>query len=296
VQLPLASAHAPKDRPRLENVRVGVVSAGDFRPLALDAHDADESTRTSAKGHDVELSVRLGDDVEIRRSSMLSATLEGQPTVSLQNGVSVGGQIRLRSGALQVQGKKFEIESGTVSFVGPDPTNPLVVVTAGWTAADGTRVLAEFSGLLRTGKVTLRSEPARSNDELLALILFGSADDTSGARYGDTPNAAAARAGSAAGTLATQGLSQGLDELTGLEISTKIDTSSEAVARPEVAVQLARTISLQIALVLGTPPPGANPDKTFATIAWRFLQQWSLQTTFGDQGSSFADVMWQFRY
>src|SRR5262249_53141347 len=150
----------------------------------------------------------------------------------------VSGQIRLTSGILQVQGKKFEIESGTVSFVGADPSNPLVVVVAGWTASDGTRVYADFKGPLKTGKVSLRSEPARPKDEILALILFGSADQSS---YGGGQAGNGAQAGgSAAGALATEGLSQGLDELTGLEIATKIDTSNAANPRPEVEVQIAR--------------------------------------------------------
>jgi len=57
-----------------------------------------------------------------------------------------------------------------------------------------------------------------------------------------------------------------------------------------------RDISLQIAFVLGNPPPGQNTDRTFATIDWRFFRNWSLATTFGDAGSSMADVIWQYRY
>src|SRR5205823_4124783 len=149
-------------------------------------------------------------------------------------------------------------------------SDPLVVVTAGWTAADGTRVYADFAGPLKTGKVTLRSEPSRPKDEILALILFGSADQSAAQYGGDAQADASTRAGGAAGTFATQGLGEGISELTGLQIAPKIDTSNAANPRPEVEVQLAQTISLQIAFVLGTPPPGANPDKTFATIGWRF--------------------------
>jgi hypothetical protein len=61
-------------------------------------------------------------------------------------------------------------------------------------------------------------------------------------------------------------------------------------------VQIARDISLQLAFVLGTPPPGTNPDTTYATIDWRFHKNWSLETTFGNLGSSIADIVWQHRY
>jgi autotransporter translocation and assembly factor TamB len=48
--------------------------------------------------------------------------------------------------------------------------------------------------------------------------------------------------------------------------------------------------------VIGTPPPGDNPDTSYATVDWRFVRNWSLATTFGDEGSTFADLVWQYRY
>ena len=61
-------------------------------------------------------------------------------------------------------------------------------------------------------------------------------------------------------------------------------------------MQIARTISLELAVVLGNPPPGTNQDTTYATIDWRFLRSWSLETTFGNLGASIADVVWRHRY
>ena len=78
-------------------------------------------------------------------------------------------------------------------------------------------------------------------------------------------------------------------------ISTKIDTS-QPTPRPEVELQIARDISLQIAWVLGSIPPGTNPDTTLFTLEWRFHPQWSLETTVGDAGTSILDLVWQHRY
>ena len=293
-ELPLASTRSVRDRDELPNVHVGVYSPGRFTPLTIDGR---EVSAPGSPARPILVTVNLGREVDVKRGTSLSATLEGSPQIAFTDKAAVSGQIRLTAGTLLVQGKKFEIEKGTVSFVGKDASDPLVIVTAGWSAPDGTRVFADFVGPLKSGKVTLRSEPSRPNDEILALILFGSADQSAQYGSGDgQTDAASTRAGGAAGTFATQGLSEGLDELTGLQIAGKIDTSNPANPKPEVEVQLARTISLQLAYVLGTPPPGANPDKTFATIGWRFAQRWSLETTFGDSGSSFADVVWQLRY
>jgi hypothetical protein len=48
--------------------------------------------------------------------------------------------------------------------------------------------------------------------------------------------------------------------------------------------------------VLGAPAPGTNPDRTLFTIDWRFQRNWSMEATFGDQGSSIMDFLWRYRY
>ncbi len=297
VRLPDASPHAvqPLDEPK--KVRIGTFRApGQFVTLPIDGEDLREPEATPGAPTRVNVAFHLGQDVAIERGRTLRVALEGTPEIHVSDKTRMSGQIRLKSGTLEVQNKHFEIERGTVSFVGDDPSNPEVVVTAGWTASDGTRVLADFSGPLKTGKVTLRSEPGRPQNEILALILFGTADGSSSTPYAQPTADGATRAGTAAGGLASGGLSKGIDSLTGLDVETKVDTTDSANPRPEVELRIAKDISLQIAVVLGTPPPGTNPDRTFATIDWRFLRNWSLATTFGDQGSSMADVVWRYRY
>ena len=240
--------------------------------------------------------VHLGKDVEIRRGLGLKIDLDGNLTAKLGDPTEVTGQVQLKRGTLDVRGKSFEIETGTVTFVG-DPSNPMVRVTTSWTADDGTRVYADFIGPLKSGKVTLRSEPPRPQNEILALIVFGNTNglEPAGAAGGGAPSDSTTKAGAAVSGFATAGLTEGLNKLTGLEITAKIDTSG-ANARPEVAVQIAKDISLQLAVVLGTPPQGTNQDTTYGIVNWRFFKSWSLETTFGNLGTSIADVLWQHRY
>jgi translocation and assembly module TamB len=199
-----------------------------------------------------------------------------------------------------VQGKTFTIETGTVTFVS-DPTNPQVVLTASWPAPDGTMIYADFIGPLKTGKVTLRADPARPQDEILSLILFGTTDEQTSSGGGATAqqSSAVGAAGGAATAPINQalgGVNQMLDSF-GLVggISTRVDTS-QATPRPEVELQIARDLSLQVAWVLGVPPPGSNPDSTLFTLDWRFLRSWMLATTIGDAGTSILDLIWQHRY
>jgi translocation and assembly module TamB len=75
-----------------------------------------------------------------------------------------------------------------------------------------------------------------------------------------------------------------------------VDTSNAQNPRPEVGVQVARDVRVQVAYNLGLPAPGENPDRTLLVIDWRFLRKWSLSTTIGDRGSSIIDLLWQHRY
>jgi translocation and assembly module TamB len=297
VELPEAMSHSVQELGAPpEGVHVGVyMGPGRFVELAVDGSRATgASDRGADGGAPLVAEMHLGNDVSIQRGTDLKVDLGGTVTAKTGKETTVTGEIHLQRGTLDVQGKTFDIQSGTVTFVG-DPSNPLVRVTAAWPAPDGTRVFADYLGPLKTGKVTLRSEPPRPKNEILALVLFGVADGSASTPYATPQPDAATKAGTTVGGFATGGLSKGLDKLTGMDVTAKID-SSQANPRPEVEVQIARDISLQLAFVLGTPPPGTNPDTTYATIDWRFLRSWSLETTFGNLGSSIADLVWQHRY
>jgi translocation and assembly module TamB len=296
-QLPMGSSNKPQELGEAEKIRVGYFRRPrQFVILPKDAEDLqdDDDAALEEKVTTTKVAIHLG-DVEVQRGTMLRIGLTGDPKIELGEETKMSGQIRLTRGSLEVQGKRFRVERGTVTFVS-EPDNPQVMVSAYWDAPDGTRVYADFVGPLKTGAVKLRSEPARPQNEILALIMFGTAEGSSSTPYPTQQPNGATRAGVTAGGFATEGLSKGLDELTGLDVSAKIDTSSSANPKPEVEVQIARDISVQVAYVIGTPPPGVNPDRTFFTFDWRFKRNWSMETTFGDQGSSIVDLLWQYRY
>ncbi len=298
VQLPVSRTHDVQALGDLEGVTTGVLRGpDDFLEVPLDATFAGAGAGPPPKP--IKIAIRLGHDVEVSRGDDLDVRLEGQPTITIAEDVRVTGQIRLLRGTIDIYGKPFEIEKGAVTFVGDDPSNPQVVLTAGWTAVDGTRVYADFVGPLKTGKVTLRSEPAlASQNDILSLILFGTteAGTSEATQQASTVAGAAGGAATAPINRALSGVNRALDNL-GLAggITTKIDTS-QTNPRPEVELQIARDISLQVAWVLGVPPPGTNPDTTLVTLNWRFLRNWSLETTVGDAGTSILDLIWQHRY
>jgi translocation and assembly module TamB len=208
------------------------------------------------------------------------------------------GQIRVESGWADVQGKKFEIERGTVTFNGKTPPNPVVVVTATWEAEDDTQVYADFVGPVKTGKVTLRSEPPRPKSELLALILFGTADGANPTPppAGKQPDGTQKAAVGVGGGFAAQGLTDALDDLAGIEATARIDTTSSRNPRPEVEFQISPRVSVAFSHVIGQPPVTEPPDKNLARIEWRFRANWAFESTTGDRGRQLFDLIWTKRY
>jgi hypothetical protein len=142
--------------------------------------------------------------------------------------------------------------------------------------------------------LALRSEPPLAKNEILALMVFGGTERGASSMATGAQVSGSRVIGVAQGA-ATQPINHALQDYGLGGVSTRIDTSN-VNPRPEVEVRIARDIALQIAWVLGTPPPGSNPDRTLFTIDWQFFRRWALETTVGDAGTSIADVVWQYGY
>ena len=283
VELPLAPSRDVQALGELDAVHVGIDEEGGA--FVAERLDAPRETVAAPPGKSVVTTITLGDDVFVKKGTDLSVALRGAPVITVADAVRVNGQVRLVGGKIDVQGKPFDIESGAVTFQG-DPSDPQMVVTASFTAPDQTKVYAELRGTLKNPKVNLRSEPSYSKNEIIALLVYGSVDAT-------TPNSGAAAG--VAGGAATQPLNRALENLGLGGVSTRVDTS-DVTPRADVEFQIARDLSLQLAQVMGVPPPGTNPDVTLLTLSWRFARAWSTLATVGNAGTTIGDILWTHRY
>ncbi|HSO38013.1 MAG TPA: translocation/assembly module TamB domain-containing protein, partial [Labilithrix sp.] len=297
VALPQRLKSGVQELSEKKSIRVGVFRDDKtFVKLPLDKEDLQPAVAKDGPGTVMDVDVRLG-EVTVVQGSGVKIVLTGNPHIKVASATEVTGQIEVKEGKIDVQGKTFKIERGTVTFQPQDASNPIVVATAAWTAEDGSQIYADFVGPVKTGKVTLRSDPPRPRNEVLAMILFGTADGanpppTGSAGSTDGTTKAAASVG---GGFATQGLTEAMDDLTGIQATAKIDTTRSSNPAPEIEFQIARRISLAFEHVLGTPPI-SQPDTNLATVDWRFRKNWSLETTFGDKGLIQTDAVWQKRY
>jgi autotransporter translocation and assembly factor TamB len=292
VQMPDAPLANVQDLALDEHVKVGVYrddgkfAAVPIQPLASSAKDEDDKqTQTRVRIH-------LG-SVWIERALQVKAQLGGDLTMTSGDPPRVDGEINLRGGKLDVNGKTFDIESGTVAFSGTDTSDPTITATARWDSPAGYTVYADYSGTVKAGKLTLHSEPQLTQTEIVSLLLFGTPEGSLGAT--DNGGGATATAVGVAGDTATKGFNRVMSDFTNLDVSARIDTSTGS-ARPELVVQVTPRLTTRVTRAVGEPSPGQSPDRTFLTLELRLQRAWALSAIVGDRGASSLDLIWRRRY
>jgi len=289
VHLPADGSQDLQNLDPAKGVRVGTRQRdGDFVTLPLQPLEEGDPAKNESP---MTVDLSLGNQIWIQQGDSTKIQLSGRLRLVLSDPLTVEGQIQVRSGKLDVSGKEFEIESGVVTFSG-EPGNPTIVATARWDSPDEDRhrVYADASGTAAKLKITLRSEPPLTQDQILSLLLTGSADGSLGGGGGNNAETAVGVVG---GT-ATQGLNKALSSISDLDVSTRIDTSTGS-ARPELVVQISAKVSAKLTRALGQIP-GQPPDMTFGTLDFLIKRNWSLSTVAGDHGASGIDLVWRKRY
>jgi translocation and assembly module TamB len=305
VNLEDATGHGVQSTAPDTTISVGVIDKhGKMERLAFDgsmplAPPKPAADAASAPPMTIHVVTHLGPDLEILRGTMLKAYVSQGPVIDVGATTKISGVVDVPRGYVELQGKRFQIERTSVTFTGQAPDNPIVQATAVYVAPDaqGTKVIAKFIGPVKTGKLTLESEPELSQNEILSLLMFGSSDGTFGqsAPQGEQGNDTT-QAASLAGGVVTQGLNKAISGVSGVDVQTSVDTEETGNPRPEVEVALSRKVSATVMYSLGVPPPGENPDDTLLVVDWRFRKNYSTETTLGDKGTTILDLLWKYRY
>lgn len=229
--------------------------------------------------------------VEIRKGPGIAIALEGNLKARVGRKTRLKGRIDLTGGKIDVSGKEFKIERGSLTFDRSEVDQGVVTATARWDSPSEYTVYAEYSGTVEQGELKLRSEPPLTQDEILALLMFGTPTGSFGAK----PKSEAATAVGIAGGTVTKGLNRALSEFSNLDVSTRVDTST-GEARPELVLQVTPRATARVTQALGEAPPGQSPDRTFLTVDLRLFTRWSLSAQVGDEGGSSLDLIWRHRY
>lgn len=231
--------------------------------------------------------------VLVRRGG-LDVQLSGRPTVELADTLRVTGTVDTVSGRVTALGKPFNVERGFVRFDGDNAQNPYLALRASWDSPEGGRVYAELSGYLQDAKLRLRSDPPRSESEVLGLLLFGRDPSASSTVPGQINDQGVAAGSGVASTV----LNSLLDpvEVFGQRFETRVDTTSARGTSIGVATEIRPRLWAQVDVSTAQQRDRQNADLSALTLDWRFQRNWSLRTTVGDRGSSVLELLWQYRY
>src|SRR5262249_956964 len=138
--------------------------------------------------------------------------------ITIDERSEVAGAIKILRGRVEVLGKVFEIEPGSLVNLRPEaPSNPFLNITATWLGPEGTRGYIDYIGGISPvvrEKLNFRSDPPKSQQEILSLLLFGSdfAQGTLAGAQDAGPSRSAAE--TAAGAAATVGSSFASEQIT----------------------------------------------------------------------------------
>lgn len=255
-------------------------------------------TQTTSASFTTKLEATLGQHVRLEGRG-LDVLLGGKTYVQLANELAVTGQIDLRGGTIEVHGRRFTVDRGIVTFPeGGDPGNPSVVAAAYWDAPDRTRVWVEFAGPLKSGTLTLRSEPAYSKNQILSILLFGQPDPNTAAATG--PGSGTSSGGDASGATAVGSgfVAEDINRMLS-EIDANLNYETDTLSGNRARTKLGRSFFDQRLKVQIGYAPGytyREPDTTYLLVNWQFIPKWSVLGTRGDKGTSILDVLWQHRY
>ncbi len=119
------------------------------------------------------IEVRIRDNAWIRRDD---ANIELAADLRLDKAsggpLLITGNVRLVRGWYAFQSRRFELDEGYITFDGTNPPDPYFAITA--THRTGQyRILVEIGGTAEKPTLTLSSEPALDQADILAVLLFG---------------------------------------------------------------------------------------------------------------------------
>jgi len=258
------------------------------------------SRETSEKARLWTVDVRLGQDVRIK-NRIINLQLRGNPIVHYGKDLNVEGQVELvPGGRIQVLGRNFVIDHGSVAFDTQEVGNPHLDVTATWRAPNGVLVRATVGGTAKKPALAWSSDPPLAGGEaaVIAMVLGGSG----GSQSGDASGAGLAYGAAIVNEFVGQSGLQGIE----VYATRQTDSGGKGqTARLSDKTWDNYTAAYQVSDKLwfegsykqeATGPGTATARSGFSgTLDWRFHPAWSARTELGTLGVG-ADLLWQYRY
>jgi autotransporter translocation and assembly factor TamB len=186
-------------------------------------------------------------------------------------------------GVVPALGQTFRITRGVITFKRQEAKDGSLAIEAATRAADGTMIELAVSGTVSDPDVAFRSDPPRSKNEIVALLL-GLQTNATNSSDGDA-------LGRTAMALAMNRLVEG-SALSGLQFGAGKTTEGEAVT--SVSMRVADKIWVEGRTVKGSSTSINQDERVSGVVDWRFAPSWSLRTQLG--GISGVELRWSLSY
>ncbi len=219
-------------------------------------------------------------------SILLEARLDGLLQVSFQQGeLSLLGEVEPVWGRADIFGARFSLDSGTVSFVGDDPFDPILQIPAVHDAGLYGEVAVDISGSLDELGLEFRSEEYLDETDVAAILVLGRPmSELSGGEGESNAQLLAIASSVLFGELERQGSSGRFFDMFELGAG---------------GVKGGWALGDDVFLTVGYNPNAEveeGENITEATVDWRISPAWSTEFVTGDQGTSSADLYWTWRF
>jgi autotransporter translocation and assembly factor TamB len=272
----------------------------DATAVAAAARDAEQKQRAAHAALRLALNAKAspvyvrGKDMDLEvHSDVQIGTVESGPH---RGALTLGGAIHIPRGRLNLQGQRFDVEHGDVTFDGTWDINPALDIRLTRQFSEA-RVVIELRGTPRSPQLRMSSEPPiYDQTQIVSLLLTGTpgGQPASGGK-GVDPTSAVATA--VLGRLADQVAPElGLDvmRVEKQDVKTAEGTATGVTnTRVEVGKYISQRVYLSYAHVFGAP---STANQNEAHVEYRVSRRWVLETIFGDAGQGGIDALWTHRF
>jgi len=198
------------------------------------------------------------------------------------------GSVETVRGWVAIQGRKFRLEKGVVTFSGGAPIDPGLDIVARYTLPDYL-VDVEIGGSGSSPTVAFRSEPALAQADILSLLVFGRPANALSDQQKTSLQSQAVQA--LAGTVASD-LRQALAEQLGIEHLELDVGDNPSQSKIGVGKYIAPGVFVSTSQQLG----GGNTQGRDVTIEYQLNDNWQLKASTTARGNNGVDILWKKKY
>jgi translocation and assembly module TamB len=191
------------------------------------------------------ISVNSAQNVELASSQVSIAGSANLKVTGTAADPVILGRITLNNGELFFQGKRFEIQSGTIVFANPAKTEPVVNLYVK-TTIEQYNITINFSGPIDRLKTNYTSDPSLPPLDIINLLAFGQTT----AEKASNPSASLGAQSVLADSVASQ-VAKGVQNLTGISQLT-IDPTAGNNLNPGAQVAIQQRVSGTLLLTFAT--------------------------------------------